>query len=368
MPASQTGLPVEALTTANRLSARHLGYDLLRITSICAVVAIHTFGPMAANSEIRFTGSWVVAVLFSTGAIWSVPVFVMLAGALSLTERAHSGGPLRFYLKRAKRILPALIAWHLIYLVGIRMILLRQDFSRSQLVEAFIDMSIYPHLYFLWLIAGLYLFAPVLAAFLHQGGQRRALVLAACTLGATLLVYMIPRVLSLFGIDQPLHFEFLTIWLPYVGYFVAGYALAHAAITRKLFIWCSVGVVTLGLFVMAQFAFPAELRVARAIATPEYLGLGVALLSICVFVTGTYALGRVRLPQRVARWIVTISEASFGVYLVHLIVLLVPHHFLTGFSGAHSIGQSVLAYVSIVIISFTISILARKIPGVRLIF
>lgn len=349
-------------------AARNQGYDLLRIVSICAVVSIHTFGAIAANTEIRPSVSWAFAVLFTAGSIWAVPVFVMLSGALSLTERAQSVGPVQFYLKRAKRIVPALIVWHLIYLVGVRMILLRQEFSVNELVDSVISMTIYPHLYFLWLIAGLYIVAPVLAGFIRGGGRRRALIFAGCTLATTLVIYAIPGIVSLIGVSRPIHFEFLTIWLPYVGYFLAGYALSLAELSRKATVWWAIAGFALALLVMAQFAFPESMRVVSAIATPEYLGIGVALLSLSVFIVGGRALNRLTISPALGRWVVKLSEASFGVFLIHLIVLLVPYRYLLGFRNQVSTGEALLAYMIILIVSFAISIVARKIPIVRSIF
>jgi surface polysaccharide O-acyltransferase-like enzyme len=349
-------------------TGRNQGYDLLRIVSICAVVAIHTFGAIAANTDIRPSVSWALAVVFTAGSIWAVPVFVMLSGALTLTERAQSVGPLEFYAKRAKRIIPALIVWHLVYLVGVRMILLRQDFSAAELVESFISMTVYPHLYFLWLIAGLYIVAPVLAGFLRRGGRNRALIFAGSTLGATLLIYAIPGIVSLIGVSRPIQFEFLTIWLPYVGYFLAGYALSLAEPSRRATVWWAIAGFALAVIVMAQFAFPESLRILSAIVTPEYLGIGVALLSLSVFIVGGRALNRLTIPPWLSMWVLKLSEASFGVFLVHLIVLLLPYRYLQGFKNQVSTGEALLAYVIILILSFAISMIARKIPIVRSIF
>lgn len=347
---------------------RRIGYDLLRIISICAVVAIHTFGPLAANPAIHGTAPWALSVLLSSGSIWAVPVFVMLAGALSLRERAHEDGPRSFYLRRAIRIVPALVAWTLIYLVVVRVILLREAISPTDAVIEIIDARTYPHLYFLWLIAGLYVAAPVLAAFLHGGGRRRAAILGATALAFTLLLFMIPAVLGLKGLGHPIQLGALTFWLAYVGYFVVGYALSLFRHSGRWVVLAGLGIVVFGGITLAETVWPTQLAVLRAIALPEYLGVGVAALSICVYVVGVTLLDRIRAGAQMARYVKTFSEASFGVFLVHLVVMLVPYNLLAGYHERTSVLEGVLAYVFVVVVSFAISIGARKVPGLRAIF
>lgn len=355
-------------TEAQIESTRRIGYDLLRIISICGVVAIHTFGPLAANQKIYGSPSWVASLVLSDGFIWAVPVFVMLSGALSLRERAHSESPKSFYVRRAKRIVPAIIAWTFIYLVPVRMLFLQEQLSPPQILVELIDARVYPHLYFLWLIAGLYLVAPVLAAFLHRGGPRRAALTAAAVFGFTLLVFMIPSVLGLKGISRPIQLGALTIWIAYIGYFLAGYALSLRRFSRAWLAWAGAGVLVFGGMTLAEAAWPDQLTVLRAIASPEHLGVIVAALSICVFIVGVNLLDRIRLGVRMSRLIVTLSEASFGVFLVHLVVILLPYELLAGYHDRTSILEGAVAYVFVVVVSFAISIGARKVPGLRVIF
>ncbi len=217
-------------------------------------------------------------------------------------------------------------------------------------------------------VAGLYLVAPVLAAFLHRGGTRRALITAGVALGFTMLLFMVPGVLALKDISRPIQLGALTIWIAYIGYFLAGYALSLISVSRRWLVLAGAGIVVFGGITVAEAAWPAELRVLRAFATPEYLGIVVAALAICVFVVGATALDRIKPGERVSRWITVLSEASFGVFLVHLVVLLVPYRLLAGFRDDTSTLQAVIAYVFILVVSFAISVGARKVPGLRLIF
>lgn len=354
-------------TAPPRTQERRISFDLLRIISVCGVVAIHTFGPTAGNPALDGTASELVARLLSMGFIWSVPVFVMLSGALTLGEQPHRAGPRAFYLRRAHRILPALVVWTFVYLVLIRMLLLREPLSGWQIVTEIVDARVYPHLYFLWLIVGLYAVAPILAAFLARLDARGTLLLATGILSVTVIVFMIPSVLTRVGIERQITLGALTFWLAYVGFLVMGFALSRLTLPRAVR-WVAVGVVVVALaFVVAQSLFPERLGAISAVSRPDYHGLAVAVLAIAVFVASGL-LDSLRLGDRARRVIIALSEASFGVFLVHLVVLLVPYELLPGFHTSSSVPEAALAYLVILAGSFGISLLARRIPGLRTIF
>lgn len=355
------------MALVRQVPTRNLAYDLLRIASICGVIAIHTFGRLALNPDLRGTASGWIAQLFSNGFIWAVPVFVMLSGALTLGNRSHTDGVLHFYARRAKRIVPALIAWTFIYLVLIRMLLLQEPMSLGKAVTEIVDARVYPHLYFLWLILGLYIVAPVLHSFLAAGGPHRAIVLAIATLGFTLVFFMQPGLLGLFGVERPIRLGALSFWLPYIGYFTMGYALSLFTPKYRWQVLAGIGIVVFGTLTIFQVVFPRSFSLLTAVSPPEYLATIVALLSISVVVAGT-SLNGLRLGDRMTRLVVNLSEASFGVFLVHLVILLIPYELLAGFKAATSLPEAVLAYVAIVFGSFMVSLLARRIPGIRLIF
>ena len=142
------------------------------MAAICGVVAIHVFGLVI--SEHEGSRGWWAGVVLDVGSTWVVPVFVMISGALLLAPRAHASGPVAFYRKRFVRIVPALIVWHLVYQLVVRQLIRGQDLDWGTATANLINGKTYTALYFLWLIAGLYVIAPVLAAFLSGGGRRRA--------------------------------------------------------------------------------------------------------------------------------------------------------------------------------------------------
>lgn len=348
-------------------STRDYSLDILRILSICGVVAIHLFGYVVGHSE-RGSRNWWLGAALDIPFIWVVPVFVMISGALLLAPENRVLAPRSFYRKRAVRLLPALIVWHLIYLVGVRWLMRGEDLPPARVVQLLFDGSVFTQLYFLWLILGLYLVAPLITAFLQGGGPRRAQVLAAVLLAATALAFMAPGIAASLGFARPINLNIFTHWLPYVGYFVAGRALRDAKLSgRSLF---AAVVVALGLagLCLWQYGHQGQAGLLNVVAPVSYLSLPVMMLAVAVFLSAKSIFSRVTPSPRTGRMLVTLSGASFGVFLVHLLVFEVIRLNVPAVFDGRSIAAAFASFAATLAISFAVSVLAARIPLLRNIF
>lgn len=348
---------------------RVVALDLLRICAVVGVVAIHVFGAIVSDADRSGTPGWWLAVVLDLGNVWVVPVFVMVSGALLLGGRAQKAGPASFYRKRLLRLGPAFVFWQVFYVVVVRWLLSDQQLSLGSVAGMVIDGRTYTHLYFLWLIAGLYVIAPVLAAFLAGGGPRRAVIFAACVLAATVVTYSASGLMGWAGQPRPIILTALTQWIPYVGYFLAGWAL-RALAPRG---WAAVAIWVLTALALAEIVWQYGVRpdfpLLQAAAPVSYLGPVVALASIGVFLSFSALFARVQLPPRILAFVRELSDAAFGVFLVHF-ALIVALRAIPGFGPRtiSSLPVAILLWVTVVVLSFVISIACRRIPYVRRIF
>src|SRR5690606_29586683 len=161
-------------TTATGTKTRLWSLDVTRVVAVLGVVAIHVFAELVSNAERRGSMGWWGAVIVDIGFVWVVPVFVMISGALILAPHQYREGTRSFYRRRLLRLAPAVVFWSMFYFLVIRVALTEAPVSRADIARFFLEGRPYTHLYFLWLIVGLYAVAPVLAAFLRDGGARRA--------------------------------------------------------------------------------------------------------------------------------------------------------------------------------------------------
>ena len=357
---------IETAPRAENKSSREFGLDILRIVSICGVVAIHVFGYLIGRAP-RGSRSWLVAVIIDIGFVWVVPVFVMISGALILGSRMATESPARFYRRRALRLVPAIIAWHLIYLIGVRIWMRGEELPLPRILQMLVDGSVFTQLYFLWLIAGLYLVAPVLGAFLRGGGRGRAAIAAASFLTVALLYYSIPGILGLLGLSRPIHLNFLTHWMPYVGYFLAGYALRGVRLSgAKLAVAALATLCLIGQLIW-QYAHKGQFPALDAVLPVSYVGLGVALAALGTF-TVTLSFATKLAPVRTAPLVLALSNAAFGVFLVHLVVFEAIRLNWPAVAVGKSFPVIFVAFAVTLACSFGISLLARRVPVLRRIF
>lgn len=363
-----TGAPEKVLTTVEVTARpRNHGLDLLRILSISGVVAIHVFG-LRVGAEPKGDRSWWIATILDIGFIWVVPVFIMISGALLLGSQQLLSNPAGFYRKRALRIVPALIAWNVIYLVGVRIWMRGEELSLGRILQLLYDSSVFTQLYFLWIVVGLYAVAPVIAAFIRQGGPRRSAVLAGVLVSASVLAYMLPGVLAHFNVARPVSLNFLTMWIPYVGYFIAGYALRNVRLKPLPLAIAAIMVAAMGAFTIWHYGNRGVFRWTDMLINENYFGVVVAALSLGVFVVGLSLAEGLTLPGWAAAAAKVLSDASFGVFLVHFVVLETIRLNFAAVSTEHSLPALVLAYLATLVVSFAVSMAALRVPGLRRIF
>jgi surface polysaccharide O-acyltransferase-like enzyme len=337
--------------------------------AVVGVVAIHVFAATVENDAIRGSGTWWVAVAVDIGFIWVVPAFVMVSGALLLTPRMQDAGPAEFYRKRLLRLGPAFVFWQVFYIVVVRMWMSGQDLSLRAVAGLIADGTPYTHLYFLWLIVGLYAIAPVLWPYLRDGYRGRAIILATCVILVTASVYSLSAILTATGTPRPIQLTAVTQWLPYAGYFVAGAAFAGIVVRGGRAALLALVSVALLSFAVWEYGIAPACPAVRALLPVTYTSIVTAGATIALFLVAQRVFAGVKSARAVTVWRV-LSDASFGVFLVHFVVLIALRMLLPGFAqaAASEIGSAVLLWACVVGLSFSISLLARRIPFVRRVF
>lgn len=267
------------------------------------IIQDHTYGTGAYGSALRAC----------------VPLFVLASGYLLLPIREST--PL-FFHRRFTRLLMPLVLWSAIYVVYFHKyttLLMGVNWTSG-------------HLWFMYMLLGLYAFAPVISPWLRQTSalEERWFLLAW---GVTLLLPFVrlsfPQVWGEAfwnSIGGAYYFS------GYLGYFVLGHYLRFHLSLRPVFSRIlGLGLLLVG-YGFTYWGFASRLSWAHSISELEltwsYLTANVALMTL-----GWYLLVK-DLPQpgiHAQRWLGRLSQLSFGVYLVHILVLEQVHRLLTGF-------------------------------------
>lgn len=284
-------------------------FDLLRCVAAAAVIAVHVLAPYRNElGEIPFH-QWFTAVSVNGLSRWAVPVFIMITGALMLSDtRAFDA---EYYLqRRLGKVLAPFVVWSLVYagLSGWTAEGFDAGVSRQVLERSYYRPAYY-HLGFFYYFIPLYLVIPPLQLLVRKVGK--------AVLYSVLMVWLLSTALFLSHIDGPWSNPY---WL-YSGYLLLGYVLYQSVpLSRPVLIsFVVLGVlalmVTVGAVVDNSLAVN-EYTVGRWFS---YKTLNTALAASTIFMLGRYFAGN--LGAGAARVAGFISRHSLGIYLLHPVFL-----------------------------------------------
>ncbi|PMC76516.1 acyltransferase [Brachybacterium sp. UMB0905] len=331
--------------------------DVIRVLAVIGVVVVHVIADHVPDGPVALT---VLRALLAT----AVPAFVMLSGALNLSPVAmrHGSGP--FLDRRLRRLLPATIVWTMFYAGIMQIVIAGQSADPAHVGRELVLADSYPHLYFLPLILGLTVITPVLAAYVSSSG-RRAWTVGAVASVWTLLIAALPP-LSEALLERPvtpLQLGTFTYFLPYIGYYVLGRAAWAAPVPRRTAgLLLSVGLPLLTAATVWAYLSPVTSSGAGVALLPTYLSPFVMALSLTL-VIGVLSCGREwEVSERTESVLRRAGDATFGVFLLHFVVLV-------GLRGVGFPEDSALAVLALVVLvavgSFALTLLGKQIPGVR---
>lgn len=332
---------------------RDFRLDLLRILSVFAVVWLHVAAGVAQNPDWQSADWWTGNVADALSR-WCVPVFVMISGALLLSHPSERD-PMGFYKRRLARLLVPIVFWTAFYLLF--RAYTDSRFTAAEALRSVIAGTPYYHLWFLYMIAGLYAVTPFLRQIVAASPPA---MLAAFIAGCFILGSSESLRLHLVG--EAAAWTFLPTFLPYIGYFVCGYYLhTHARQTSRLplvaLALAGAAIIALGTAALQPYIGARAWGVMHA-----YQGVFTILMSVSVFLWGL----NLRLDSPLLRSVVAqLSSLTFGIFLVHLAWF----HFLVRtrlgiLMTEPLIGIPVLSLVVFAVSAVTVAIMAA-IPYVR---
>lgn len=296
------------------MTERQPWLDALRCTACLLVILVHSAGPQFAqvqNPEAHFWGD-----LYGTLANSAVPLFFVLSGWLLLPIR---GSSVQFLRKRLLRIAAPFAVWTVVYCIWE---LRRTGAPWSDLpLQLLWSLIKYPeaglHLWFLYVLVGMYLFLPVLSPWLERVSLRGELWFLALW-AVTLLLPFIRLLTPLpWGAAPWNPYGALTMFSGYIGYFVLGHflrRLSEAGRLNGLGPWAWLGfLLTAGLSFGIQESIYSLTKAAFE-PTRDILSLDVALMAAFLVVAFHAMPVRSGVLRSALAWL---ADMSFAIYLVH---------------------------------------------------
>lgn len=340
---------------------RETYFDCLRIFATFSVMLLHV---ASQNRHMVEPGDyeWNVFSFYDSLVRWAVPIFVMISGALFLSREQSLE---QIFKKNILRIVTAFVFWSALYAL-INLIMGRSEPKNA--LREFVEGP--THLWFLFMIAGLYILVPLLQKIVADFNMTKYLVLLS--LAFTFVFPYIITLLSLYseklssianGVLKSVCFYFTR---GYVGYFVFGYYFSRIDIKKK---WRRlIYLLGFGALLVTAFAseiFPVSDKGAVSIFH-DNLSLNVMLVSVALFIFAKNNLSLQSASPKLKEIIRKLSEYSFGAYLVHAMVITQLNHLL----GLNTLSFNPLISVPVIsvtafVISFAISGILHYVPGLK---
>jgi peptidoglycan/LPS O-acetylase OafA/YrhL len=352
-----------AAPAPGRPAARLLQVDIVRLLTFSAVIAVHTLA-FTEQPDNRLAAGVMMLLQYGREVFFALTGFVLL---YSMWGKPMNVGP--FWRKRILFVAVPYLAWSAIYYAYA---VFGPDHLHPSISAFGWDLlygSAEYHLYFLVVTLQLYLAFPVILRFVRRTAHqatRLLVAVSAVNLAWLAVVAYVPMPAGPAGWFWDHAYELLPTYAMYV---LGGcYAAVHfhriqvfVDTHSRLLLRASAGcaAVAVGVYV-AQLPFMAP-RTADQVIQPGMLFSCVAALFVVYVIGCRWAAG----PRRHQGMIEVLSEASFGLYLAHPLVLLL----LTDYLGFGNQGQripavpaTVLAYLITAVGATMLSIAVRRTP------
>ncbi|MBP5221883.1 MAG: acyltransferase [Lachnospiraceae bacterium] len=294
--------------------------DVLRVAATCAVVMMHTISGVLDHYDMTGYGRRQQAFLALIDlSAWCVPVFLMISGYLFLNpERKITWKEMLG--KYVRRVLLALIVFGIPYSL-MELVVAEHGFGAELILKAVWNTAIgrsWAHMWYLYLILGLYLITPVLKWLL----ERIPVLVLYFMLGILLIGCSLVPFLS-----ACIHAAWFR--MPeegiYLFYYLCGYLFVLKKDDRKIpGVWeLSVCAGIMAAQIASRFAEGYHVRMAYAYPPTVLLSLLMFAGAKRVFL----AFGEKKQPSAV-KTLERLSELCFGIYLIHPVFLNFFYKFL----------------------------------------
>jgi surface polysaccharide O-acyltransferase-like enzyme len=291
--------------------------DALRVVSALSVVLIHAVNPVTFSYGQVPVGVWAVSNTLNVLGRASVPLFVMLSGALLLHPSRQTEPASIMFKKRLMRIITLYLIWSVIYFAW-RAFGLHESLTLQSMITDFLAGTPGEQLYFLPIIAGLYVVTPLLRAAIWSLPLRQVARYTAVVIGMAAIWWLIG---SLPGHSPS--FNILNQFVPFIGYYLLGYVLTQTSYQpsrRSMWGLYSTGVVAP---VVLTFLFASHVV---PVYSPYFLYDFINPL-IAMQAIGAWFIVQRYYPQisesypRLRRVVAYVAGATLSLYLTHIIVL-----------------------------------------------
>jgi len=335
--------------------------DLIRVVAVFQVILVHLSYVIFFKEEL-LSSNWVAANFYDSLSRMGVPLFFMVSGYLLLGKREPLAD---FFRKRFWKVGIPTLFWSVAYLLWSVEAYRNGTMSplgiALSMLKAIYLGNVEIHLWFLYILIGIYLVVPILRVFVSAASRRDLTYFIILWFVATPLFELAQRML---GFPTALVIPVVT---GYVGYFMLGYLLAELQLDRRGRILSIVGII----LAVAVTFFGTNMLSAQAGPIDAYFYSYFSPPTVLATICGFFLLKDLgQKLGKVGGLVRTVSATSFGIYLIHIFVVELLRKGALGFRLYAWMGPSVymipLTALAVFFLSFVVVFVLRKIPVLKM--
>lgn len=328
---AQNAEPISSFIVFESKDKRQYYLDILRVLSIIGVTLIHSSSVIVVDMTNIGSLSWWIANIINSSSRWAVPVFFMISGALLL----DAPGEIilkDFYKKRFSKIILPFLIWSIIYSI-IKHYFLHPDFPNwlempGIIFREFLFDQVYVHFWFLYVLTTVYIILPFIKKLISNLDKKELrfwligwfVVSFVYKAGQQLYTYITNESLYISLLNIPFFSGYLGFFL--LGYYLHKYSLATAS-KNALYI--------LGFLAFLLIPLMTYINSAGKDFLDEtfygHFSLATVFTAISVFLFIKNTDWNTLLNTKMKKLIVSLSNSTFGIYFIHLLIQLFVFRF-----------------------------------------
>jgi surface polysaccharide O-acyltransferase-like enzyme len=333
--------------------------DTLRAFATLGVITIHVTTPVL---KMMYGGNmeyWWIGNSIDSTVRFVIAMFLMLSGATMLGKEYKLS---EFYKKRMMRVLVPFLFWLVVYWIY-RWSILTPKIQPKEFhsiiqwaINLFVNEGVSKHFWYIYMILVLYLFVPFLGKFIRKLHNSTVLIV--------LLGWILLNILFSHQIIQTSNWTYILLktkdYFLYSGYLVVGYYLRNISFQTKKYRLLNIEIFLLTVIFSASATYFSSKNLHKLdMSFYGSLTLNTMFQSVALFLLVKDSTINNRISRRVIN---TISDYSYGIYLVHIMIISILYNHGIFWTMAYPLVSLPAIIILTLICSYMIIFVLRKIP------
>ncbi|MBQ2961960.1 acyltransferase [Methanobrevibacter sp.] len=303
-------------------SKRIFYYDVLRALAIIGIVFCHA--SVSFVSRDISSPNLYISVFFDCFRDFSIPIFVMLSGALLIGKKDTL---VKFFKKRLSRLFIPFLFWVLVYIIFTN--IMSQGFNLDSAIKIFSGTAgtLGVHFWFVWMIIITYVGIFIINKIMQMESKISDFNKKFISILAILSVIYIG--MSHYHLFNP-YSPRLTYYISFLAYIIIGYFLAKCDFLEKRidkkYLIAITALLFIGSYLWYIFCFVVpRSHMVHQFVRLSYFNLLILFMSANLFLLFKYISKTKSFSDmesnRLGNALTTISNYSYGIYLIHYLIL-----------------------------------------------